>query len=283
MIIDFDKAYPLSATLQIEKLSSIYYYDFTKDFVFNGERHNYWEFVYVDSGEIIASAEDTDFFLKQGEIIFHKPNEFHKLRCNGINAPNVVVITFHSHSPSLSFFKNKHMKVPDEYRWIMSKIIEEDKNFFIKNTIQPKESPVFAAEQLIKNYLEIFLLYLMRENSSHVFFSEKNISENRIVCSIINIMEDQLFSQIDIPYLCQKLGYSKTYLCTLFKKHTNTSIMGYYMQMKIKKAKQLLREKNHNITEISEMLDFNNSHYFSHVFSKYAGMSPRNYMKSVNE
>ena len=69
----------------------------------------------------------------------------------------------------------------------------------------------------------------MREDEKKVFFSEKNISENRIVCDIINIMETELKGDLDIPKLCDKIGYSKTYLCTLFKKHTNVSIMQYYM------------------------------------------------------
>lgn len=276
-------AYSLAQTINIERIFSLLYYDFTKDFTFEGEEHDYWEFVYTDKGEIIATAEQEDYFLKQGEIIFHKPNEFHKLRCNGIVAPNVVVVSFQCNSPAMNFFHNKHFKVPTEYRWIISKIIEEGSNTFFKNTLTAKENPHIGSEQLIQNYLEMLLIYLMREDEKKVFFSEKNISENRIVCDIINIMETELKGDLDIPKLCDKIGYSKTYLCTLFKKHTNVSIMQYYMQMKIQEAKRLLREKNYNITQISELLNFNNSHYFSHVFSKLTGMSPREYIKSVSQ
>ncbi len=281
--IDFDIAYPLTETLNIERISSILYYDFTKDFVFEGESHDYWEFVYTDKGEMIATAEDRDFFIKHGEIIFHKPNEFHKLRSNGIIAPNVVVVSFHTHSPAMHFFDGKHLKVPSEYRWIISKIVEEGQRVFEKNTLTPREIRPVGGEQLIKNYLEMLFIYLMREDESKVAFNEKNISENRIVCDIIKIMEESLHSDISIPELCRSLGYSKTYLCTLFKNHTGNGIMQYYMQMKISEAKKLLREKNYNITQISSILNFNNSHYFSHVFTKLVGMSPREYMRSVNQ
>ncbi len=283
MHISNDFLHPFAETVVIDYIGSVFYYDFTKDFRFDGESHDYWEFVYVDSGEIIATAENQDFFLKKGEIIFHKPNEFHKLRCNGINAPNVVVISFYSESEALHFFDGKRLKVPDEYRWIMSKIIEEAKNAFEKNTVIPLKNQKIGAEQLIKNYLESFLLYLMRDDGTRVFFSEKNISESHLVGTMINIMEEYLYSKLDLSLLCEKLGYSTTYLCTLFKAQTNTGIMHYYMQLKIKEAKRLLREKEYNITQIAELLCFNNAHYFSHVFSKYTGISPRDYINSVNK
>ncbi len=282
MIILFKEPYKLSLEVDIEKISSILYYDFTKDFVFKGEAHDYWELVYTDRGEIIATAEDSDFFIKQGEIIFHKPNEFHKLRCNGVIAPNVIVISFHTKSSAMQYFHNKHLKVPPEYRWIIAKIIEEGERTFIKNAGKSAEEKPIGGEQLIKSYLEMLFIYLMREDEKKVFFSEKNISENKMVCDIINIMEESIKKDFDIPMLCKMMGYSKTYLCTLFKKQTGFGIMQYYMQMKIGESKKLLREKNYNITEIASILNFSNSHYFSHVFSKVTGMSPREYIKSVS-
>ncbi len=281
--INFDIAYPLTETIRIERLSSLLYYDFTKDFVFEGEAHDYWELVYTDRGEIIATAEEDDFFIKQGEIIFHKPNEFHKLRSNGIIAPNVVVISFHTHSPAMQFFNGKHLRVPPECRKIIANIIEEGQRVFLKNTITVKPDKPIGGEQLIKSYLEMLFIYLMREDVGKVAFTDKSISENKIVCDIIKIMEERLHSDISIPMLCSRLGYSKTYLCTLFKKHTGIGIMQYYMQMKISESKKLLREKNYNITQIATILNFNNSHYFSQVFSKLVGMSPREYIRSVNQ
>ncbi len=280
-ICDFDAEYKLRETVEIEKLSSLLYYDFTKNFVFEGESHDYWEFVYTDKGEIIATAEERDLYLKQGEIIFHKPNEFHKLRSNGSVAPNVVVISFHCHSPAMEYFYGKHMRVPEEYRWIISKILEEAALHFEKNTLEEKKNSPTGSEQLIKNYLEMFFIYLLREDESKISFSEKNISENRIVCDIIGLMEERMRGGFDITFLCKRLGYGKTYLCTLFKEQTGVSIMQYYTDMRIGEAKRLLRESGCNITEVARELNFNNPHYFSHVFGKVAGMSPREYMKSV--
>lgn len=272
----------LNESLSVKKLFSLLYYEFSKDYIFDGECHDFWEMVYLDKGEIIATADDTDIFLKQGEMIFHKPNEFHKLRSNGMVAPNVFIVTFSCPSDSIRYFENKHLKLPEEHRWLIKKIIEEGKHTFLKNSLKRKENPKIGGEQLIKNYLEILLIHLMREDEKTIFFSDETTIENRIVCEIIQLLEEYLYDEIDIPTLCNKINYSKTYLCTLFKKYTNTSIIQYYTQMKIQESKRLIREKTHNISQISDMLKFNNSHYFSHVFKKHTGMSPREYLKSVN-
>ncbi len=116
MVYSESKRYDLKRQIEIDGIFSVLYYEFTKDFNFFGEAHDYWEFVYVDKGEVITTAEKEDIFLKQGEIIFHKPNEFHRIRSNGIIAPNVIVVSFRSTSKAMNFFKNKRITVPEKHR-----------------------------------------------------------------------------------------------------------------------------------------------------------------------
>jgi len=57
--------------------------------------------------------------------------------------------------------------------------------------------------------------------------------------------------------------------------------MEYFAGMKIKQAKQLIRDETYNMTEISGMLGFSSVHYFSKAFKKTTGMSPTEYARSV--
>jgi len=61
----------------------------------------------------------------------------------------------------------------------------------------------------------------------------------------------------------------------------NMSIMEYFKQLKIKEAKVLIRENNHNFTEISEILGYNSIHYFSRIFKNETGMTLSEYDNSV--
>lgn len=79
---------------KIEALVSLHYFEFAKDFVFRGERHNFWELLYVDKGDVEVMADSIGYKLTQGDLIFHKPNEFHSVWANRKIAPNIIVISF---------------------------------------------------------------------------------------------------------------------------------------------------------------------------------------------
>ena len=54
--------------ISINKIVTIHYYEFDKNFSFEGESHNFWEMVYIDSGEVEINARNNRFLLKQGEM-----------------------------------------------------------------------------------------------------------------------------------------------------------------------------------------------------------------------
>ena len=101
------KSVYLQDILTIRDVYSIHYFEYMCDFSFPGESHDFWEFLCVDKGEVNVIAGDKFHVLKKGEIIFHKPNEFHNVKSNGLIAPNLVVISFSCSSPAMSFFEEK--------------------------------------------------------------------------------------------------------------------------------------------------------------------------------
>ena len=68
------------STISIHEVFTIHYFEYMSDFSFAGESHNFWEFVFVDKGEIDIYMESIHARLKKGEVAFHKPNEFHRLQ-----------------------------------------------------------------------------------------------------------------------------------------------------------------------------------------------------------
>ncbi len=74
------------------------------DFSFGGESHDFWEFIYVDKGEVGITADTAKHILKKGEIAFHKPNEFHDVTATGYSAPNLIVVSFSMHQPLYVIF-----------------------------------------------------------------------------------------------------------------------------------------------------------------------------------
>ena len=101
----------LENTIEIEKIVSIYYFEYAKDFVFKGEKHDFWEFLYVDKGQAEVMADTEGYKLEEGDIIFHKPNEFHSVWANGRIAPNLIVMSFVCNSPAMKFFETRFFEL----------------------------------------------------------------------------------------------------------------------------------------------------------------------------
>lgn len=279
----------ISNLININKIVTVHYYELDKHFNFEGEIHDFWEMVYIDKGQVYIKTKAKEVCVRQGEVIFHKPNEFHTLRADGDTAPNVFVISFVSSSKIMSFFKYKHVKVPAEIKKYMFSLINEAENTFhslpVKGTqLSVKEDAPYGGQQMLKTYLEQFLIMLIRKEqqlANPQVFPTKESMENHLVLQIMQLIEANVNEKLSIEDICRKLKYSKTYLSKIFKAATGYTMVHYINELKIKKAKKLIREENHNFSQISDLLAFENPHYFSRVFKRITSMSPSEYRSSV--
>ncbi len=279
--------------ISVDAIVTVHYFEHAKDYVFEGEKHDFWELVYVDKGRLEVLSEDQGFELTQGQVIFHKPNEFHNLYANGTVAPNVVIVTFVSRSPAMAFFENKITFVTARQRELLARIIEEGRRAFTgplgdPYTLQMPRDPQapFGSEQLINLYLETLLIDMVRNASPESerpkpSSSIKTRSDNDLVSRIIRYMEEHLSDNLSFSTICQYSAQSATNLKTIFKSVTGLGVMEYYRKLKIDQAKILLRESNGNITQIADDLGYTSVQYFSRHFKQATGMTPREYTLSV--
>ncbi|MEG1719086.1 MAG: AraC family ligand binding domain-containing protein, partial [Clostridia bacterium] len=146
----------LEEKISIKKLYTIHYFEYSKNYVFTGEAHNFWEIMFVDKGEVIVTAKDKTYKLKTGEMIFHEPNEFHNISSNGDVAPNIAIVSFECGSKAMKFFKDKVINLSSFEKQILSNILREARKAFssaLNDTylVQIKKRPIapFGACQLI--------------------------------------------------------------------------------------------------------------------------------------
>ena len=284
--------FKVNKSIDIDSITSIHYFEFGDDFVDTLEAHEPWELVYVDRGECDIVAGENVFLLKQGEMYFHKPHENHMLKpIRGI-APNIFIATFSSSSAAMSYFRDRKIKASMSTKQYISAIIHEASTTFDLpfNTpdmhgLKLKESgSLWAGPQSVLLRLELMLIEIVRENNYYVnqpkMFFPKEIIDDELALKIISYMEDNLYGKMTVSDLCKAMSFGKTYISNYFNEVSGYSIINYYTMMKINEAKRLIRETQYNFFEISEMLMFSNSHYFSTTFKKYTGMTPSQYKKS---
>ena len=100
--------------LVVSKIITVHYFEFDKHFASEGEAHDFWEMVYVESGEFLCTAGDTALTLHEGEAMFHRPGEYHRHTADGICAPHVFIISFECRSEGMRFFEGRRIRLPRE-------------------------------------------------------------------------------------------------------------------------------------------------------------------------
>jgi len=281
--------------IDIENIYTIHYFEYHKDFSFEGERHNFWELMYVDRGEIIATADENKFVLKQNQLVIYSPNEFHSIRANNITAPNTIIVSFDCNSKALIELKNNVFYINEHMRSLLAGIVREAKKAYTNNLsdpeykkllkakIHPAGTDLFASEQLIICYLQQLLIELLRGNG-YKRRTESTLQKNEskykfeMICEWIDKNIDKKFTVSDI---CTEYMTNKQTLETIFKNNTGMSIIEYCRKRKMNFAKKYLREDIYNISQISEKLGFSSVHYFTRTFHKLENMTPTEYAKST--
>lgn len=272
----------------IERIANIHYFEFINEYHTIPDTHNFRELVYVDKGSITVKAENYEGPLCDNQIIIHRQNERHSITCDADTTPDVIVIGFECSCPELDIFSGMPTLVTPELKKLLARALNEGMSVFAPPYNTPylkdmKKRSVYpyGADQLIKLYLEEFLILLIRtaKESNNLANSEnvQTVSVDRIW----QYVNEHYSEKISLDNLCFLFGTNKTTLCRDFKKVYGVTLLNYINTLKIKDAKRLLRGGNLSVTEVSEKCGFNSVHYFCRFFTKQTGLSPKKYIKTI--
>lgn len=248
-------------------------------FAFKGESHDFWEIVYVVDGEVGITAGDMTLILKKGELIFHKPNEFHNVWYCG-NSYRVFIATFDMHGVLAPEFEKKIFKLDLEEKKQLHSIIEE---FRLRNKgrLAGGKYLEFWADwdnykienNILAMKLSIFFLTLHQkqgQKSTNRFAEAQTIYQATIQFMIANLTKN-----VTVENIAKHLHISPTSLKNIFKQYTGMGVHKYFLRMKINRATELLND-GYSVSETSNILGFSNVSYFSAAYKRETGLLPKN-------
>lgn len=274
--------------LRIEKIHAIYYSELKNNHIFKGEEHNFWEFMYVDNGHIIGHIETNNIIAEKGYGILIKPNDFHDLYGNGRDASNIVNFSFVCNYEPLHEVANRVMKLTTFQSNILKSVftaLELPKTSLYKLNLYTAMDGSFGKQQMIANLLEVFLIDFYQCNqtlkgSEHLpLLSEEELSKD--AANILSVIHSNINNKIDLEFISLATGYSYERIRKIIRQNFDVNLKVLVNQIKVNKAKILLRETDMNISEISEFLGFSRIGYFSDVFNSIVGMRPIDYISSI--
>ena len=129
---------------------------------------------------------------------------------------------------------------------------------------------------------EIFALHevMFRDYTTRMQAIRRKEAFSLPVIRCMEYIDNHLQEPLTVRLLSEALGFSASYLSTIFKKEIGISLSEYIRRMRIDTAKTLLQYTDFSCMEIAEYLCFSSDAHFSQAFSKYAGQTPREYRKA---
>lgn len=278
--------------VNVKKIVTIHYQKLPRGYAAKEEWHDFWEIVFADKGTPTVCINGERIVLSRDEIIFIAPNDPHYVE-SGDDEPNIFIISFECRSQSMQFFRNKKLEVSKKYLPLLQNILSEAFGTFDLPDFDPslnklvlKNDPNLGGEQLIKNSLELLLVYLLRTESkkktTQTFFVSKISDSDELEDEIVRYLGENVYGKLRLGQLCEKLHYSQTKLSTFFKEKTGASIYDTYLRLKADEAKTLIR-KGVPFAEIAALLCFDSTSAFTNFFGKFAGLSPKEYRNSIKK
>lgn len=109
-----------------------------------------------------------------------------------------------------------------------------------------------------------------------------NVAETDIIIKAKRYMADHYEdAELSLSQVANYIGLNEKYFTNRFSKETGETFSTYLTELRIQKAKELLRTTSFKIYEISEMVGYHNVEHFTRMFKKVTQMSPAQYRKTM--
>ena len=263
----------ISSSLDISEIYTKFYQEKGTNYNFSGEKHSYWELTYVDKGELSTTIDRVSYHLKQGDLIFYAPMQFHTQSTFEKISSSYLTINFKMNFNHADLLCNKIFSLKRDSYFIVTRLIEELSN----DNLYSNDLSLCYLKQLIIQMLRLDNSHFHSKPTTHM----QQTYENELLNDILLYIDDNIYENISVSTLCDHFCISTSMLHSLFRKNMNNTAKNYINELKLSKSKELIRNSTHTLSEISEMLGFSSIHYFSKKFKSYFNISPTEYSKSI--
>lgn len=236
-----------------------------------------YQILYIASGKAHFYFNGVEEIVPAGNMVLYRPKEEQRYYYYGTDHTEVYWIHFTG-----SNVKNLLRKygIPDNAHVLHTGTSLEYKNLFLQ-MIQELKLCKEDYEELLAGYLQHLLIMLHRLNNRKPQGKNRQLMEE--MDTAVRYFHENYNQPISIEEYASLHHMSVSWFIRNFKEYTGTTPVQYLLSLRISNAQTLLETTNYNITEIGEIIGYDNPLYFSRIFKKQSGMSPSEFRKQLRQ
>ena len=235
-----------------------------------------YQLLYIAAGKAHFHFDGKEQIVTAGHMVLYRPKEPQKYEYYGEDQTEVYWVHFTGGN-----VKNilRSYGLTDDKRVFYCGSGLDYQNLF-RTMINELQMCKENYEEVLETYLRLIFIMLKR------YFANATKSDNARVVEEIDkatmYFNEHYSEDISIDEYAQNNHVSVSWFIRNFKQCTGSTPMQYILSKRIYNAEILLHDPTYNVTEIAEIVGYDNPLYFSRIFKKVKGISPSEYRKNIS-
>ncbi len=234
-----------------------------------------FQLLYIASGiaHFYFDHNETDTIVPAGHMVLYRPREPQRYVYYGNEQTEVYWVHFTGSSVKKIL---QGYGITNEMRVLPTGTSLDYARIFKQMIHELQRCQTHYPEVLTLLLRQLFILIHRQLTREHTRKNDYLDAEMSLAMQFFN---DNYNTEVNIEEYASARGMSVSWFIRSFKQYTHTTPMQYIVSRRITNAQMLLETTNYNITEIGQIVGYDNPLYFSRIFRKQKGMSPSDYRK----
>lgn len=259
-------------------------------------KHSYYEFYFLLSGDVTFYVEEKKYSLISGDIVLISPNQGHHATIDNANGTPYERYVLWLDSNYMNTLSSKHTNLTSIFQtsYITNSQIQLTKDLqslvqeLFENIFINSNSHRYGADLLANAYIIELLVNLAQ---SKLFYPDSELDSiipselavnDSIITNVLKYINEHIHERIQVSEICKYIFVSRSYLSKTFTEVVGIPIYQYIIKKKLFLAKQDLAD-GLEIQKISEKYNFGNYSSFYKAFRIEFGQSPKAYRDSLSQ
>jgi AraC-like DNA-binding protein/mannose-6-phosphate isomerase-like protein (cupin superfamily) len=232
--------------------------------------HNHMELFFIIGGKGQFLIEDQLHPVDVNNLVIINPNVVHTEVSLNAQPLEYIVLGIEGIQLATSNTSNGQFSILDHYESV-------EISGCLRNILREMEQKNTGYEDVCQAYMEILIIRLMRSTALAVPSESQVISVNRQCAAVRRYIDLHFKEALTLEQLAEEGHMNKFYLSHAFKREYGVSPINYMISRRIEESKYLLAETDLALSQIAQLLGFSSLSYFSQVFHRTQGTSPKEY------